>query len=78
LKRIELGLKALWVNFAKWWVPFTVIFSILAGFGGQPSNMSGMIAPDIVSLAMTTIFLTVSPILIAYKFFTLKKSGAGK
>ena len=67
-----------WINFAKWWVPLTISLSILSAFGEQPSYMPSMISPDIVSLFMSSIFLIVSLIIIAHKFFTLKKTGAGK
>jgi hypothetical protein len=67
-----------WFLFAKWLVPLTIILSILAGFGEQPSYMPAMITPGTVSFLMSSLFLIISLILIAYKFFTLKKGGAGK
>lgn len=67
-----------WINFAKWWVPLTIILSVLAGFGEQPSYMPAMITPGTVSLLMSSIFLVISLILIAYKYFILKKGGVGK
>jgi hypothetical protein len=67
-----------WVKFAKWWVPLTIILSILSAFGEQPSYMPSMISPDIISLFMTSILLAVSLILIAHKYFMLRKGEVGK
>lgn len=65
-----------WINFAKWWIPLSLILSILAGFGEQPSNMPAMITPGTISFLMSSLFLLISLILIAYKYFTLKKGVA--
>jgi hypothetical protein len=67
-----------WANFAKYWVPLTILLSVLAGFGEQPSYMPALITTGTVSFLMSSLFLAISLILIAYKFFTLKKGEVGK
>lgn len=67
-----------WINFTKWWVSLTIILSVLAGFGEQPSYMPAMITPGTVSFLMSSLFLVISLILIVYRFFTLKKGGVGE
>jgi hypothetical protein len=67
-----------WINFAKWWVPLTVILSILAGFGEQPSYMPAMMTPGTVSFLMSVIFLAVSLLIILKTWLKVRGSGAGK
>ncbi len=61
--------------FALWWIPLTISLILLA-----PVSDSGLIPIDKgrVSFGMNILFLRISLIIIAYKFFTLKKSKSGK
>jgi hypothetical protein len=67
-----------WINFAKWWVPLTIILSILAGFGEQPSYMPAMITPGTVSFFMSSVFLVASLLIILKTWLQVRNSGAGK
>ena len=64
-----------WIMFAKWWIPLTIVFVLLA-----PASDGSLLPIDKgrVSLFMNALFITISLILTTYKFFQLKKSGAGE
>lgn len=67
-----------WINFAKWWVPITMLLILIipgdsGGWGISFPPLDGVFA-----LYSSGFFLLISLILIAYKFFTLRKDGIGK
>lgn len=63
---------AAWINFAKWWVPL----SVLAVFVAPTYSHDWMFPLDKgrVSLGMSILFLLISLILITWKWFTLRKT----
>lgn len=67
-----------WVRFATWWIPISMFCILITptDYGGAGIGMS-LGKPD-VALVTSFFFVLISLILIAYKFFKLKKSGAGK
>lgn len=74
------GVYQSWFRFARWWIPLSMLLILImpsdtggGGFGPQLSLGKGDVA-----LATSFLFALISVTLIAYKFFTLRKDGAGK
>lgn len=65
-----------WINFAKWWVPLSMIAILIT-----PQEIKGSFSVPIkepLAFFCAGTLLVVSLILIAHKHLTLKKGGAGK
>lgn len=67
---------AAWFSFAKWWVPLSMIATLVAPEAIEGSFSIPLKGP--LALFCAAALLIIPLILIAYKFFTLKKGGAGK
>lgn len=67
---------ATWISFAKWWVPLSMVAILLTPTDDGGSFSIPLKGP--LALFCAVALLVVSLIIIAYKFFALKKSGAGE
>jgi hypothetical protein len=65
-----------WSRFARWWIPLSMFLTLVAP--SQSHDWMFPIDKGRVSFFMSLFFAIISLILIAYKFFTPKKGGAGK
>ena len=66
-----------WVKFGYVWIPLSLLIIFTTPTVDHSWAIGGL-TRDTVTFVMSGLFLIISLILIAYKFFKLKKSGTGK
>lgn len=67
-----------WLKFAKWWLPLSLMLIILSPTDGSSAFFPALFSKELTSMWMSSLFVAISLFIITYKYFTLKKSGAGE
>jgi predicted ABC-type exoprotein transport system permease subunit len=65
-----------WISFVKWWIPLSVLAILLTPMDDEGSFAISLKGPLAVFCSIA--LFVISLIIITYKHFALKKSGAGK
>ena len=64
-----------WLRFAYWWIPVSLVFIYLAGgWSGGGFGIPAVLDQEFVSLILSGLFLLISLLLIAYKYFASRRS----
>jgi hypothetical protein len=64
-----------WRNFSYWWIPLSIFLVLITPEGNSVIMSWGK---EIPAVGMSVLYVLISSILIAYKFFALKKDTVGK
>ena len=64
-----------WLRFAYWWIPVSLVFIYLAGgWSGGGFGIPAVLDQEFVSLILSGLFVLISLLLIAYKYFDSRRS----
>jgi len=64
-----------WLRFAYWWIPVSLVFIYLAGgWSGGGFGIPAVLDQEFVSLILSGLFVLISLLLIAYKYFASRRS----
>jgi len=62
-----------WRNFAFWWVPFSLLLTVLVGNGERGSfGLGSLIDSEFVAMFMAVLFFLISVVLVIYKSYSLR------
>ena len=65
-----------WLRFAYWWIPVSLVFIYLAGgWSGGGFGIPNVLDQESVSIIFASLFVLISLLLIAWKYFTSRRSG---
>src|SRR3989338_9344774 len=69
------GVFRAWLRFAYWWIPVSLVFIYLAGgWSGGGFGIPAVLDQEFVSLILSGLFVLISLLLIAYKYFASRRS----
>jgi hypothetical protein len=64
-----------WLHFAYWWVPLSIILTLITPDGSGGWGIPNLISPEIVAITFSSLFAIISLIIIIWKYFATRRSS---
>jgi hypothetical protein len=61
-----------WLHFAYWWIPLSIILTLITPNGSGGWGIPNLISPEIVALTFSALFTIISLILITLKYLSMR------
>jgi hypothetical protein len=61
-----------WLHFAYWWIPLSIILTLITPNGSGGWGIPNLISPELVALTFSTLFATISLIIITLKYLSMR------
>ena len=63
-----------WLHFAYWWVPLSIILTLITPDGGGGWGIPNLISREIVAITSSSLFAIISLIIIIWKYLATRRS----